>query len=787
MNRRSAGIGFILMSFFACCGTAQAQISCNSSGFPASLLINSAYTLVCAATGPSPYTFTLSGILPPGMLSGQVGGEFLVEGAPAVPGTYTFTIQETDAVGLKSSQSFTETITSVSSGVVITSLSPATLTSGISQYLTISGSGFTPNSTAYLNGNLIVATFQSSNQLHIYIPASYLSPGTESLYITSSGNTSNTVTITVSASGGISLSTLSPASVQAGSSGFTLLLFGSGFRQDMPVNFGEMTLNGTFISAGELSVFVPASALTAAQTVNVSVSGSSSVPFTIGNASSGTLSVLCSPPTPPDASGIYFSQLCDATGGNGSYTWSTANLPAGLMTSAAGSLLTMSGTPSSQPPYTYSITVTDTSGHSGRLTLSNASSLSSLSPTGVPVGSPTFTLIVYGAGFDNTSRVFFNGVALPATLVSSVQLNATIFSSYLTAQQTVPVFVLTSGVPTSALSFTVGSGSSGALTLTSLSPAAVALNSQAITLSLFGSGFTPSQLVTFGNGAFSTSYINSVEATVTIPASYFTTPSTVNVSIGGSNALPFTIGASASLTITCTPSIGPAISAYFSQSCIVAGGIGPYTWTNTLPPGILPCAAPVNYLQSDILFCGSPTTPPPYTYSISATDLLGNTGTAVFSTPSYDLYSVSPSSAARNSGPITLVLTGSGFTSSSAVYFNSGPIPTTFVNSGQLNAVIPGSDLTMAQAASITVSTSGNSTNAIPFTVGAGSPLILGSISPSEIDVNSTAVSLTLMGSGFTPQTPVNFASTPLATTFVSTSQLVATIPSQYLTSPQIV
>src|SRR4029077_12511852 len=67
-----------------------------------------------------------------------------------------------------------------------------------------------------------------------------------------------------------------------------------------------------------------------------------------------------------------------ATGGNGSYTFSAVNLPAGITMSAAG---VISGTPSVSGTFNYSVTVTDTAGNTGTFNCSVTVTLPPVSAT----------------------------------------------------------------------------------------------------------------------------------------------------------------------------------------------------------------------------------------------------------------------------------------------------------------------------------------------------------------------------------------------------------------------
>jgi hypothetical protein len=97
------------------------------------------------------------------------------------------------------------------------------------------------------------------------------------------------------------------------------------------------------------------------------------------------------------------------------------------------------------------------------------------------------------------------------------------------------------------------------------------------------------------------------------------------------------------------------------------------------------------------------------------------TWTGTFGPPSTGptLTSLSSTSATEGTGSVTLTLSGSNFVSNSTAQFNGTSLATTFLNSGQLVAVIPASFLAEEGTGAITVfnPSSGNSSGALGFTI----------------------------------------------------------------------
>jgi len=85
----------------------------------------------------------------------------------------------------------------------------------------------------------------------------------------------------------------------------------------------------------------------------------------------------------------------------------------------------------------------------------------------------------------------------------------------------------------------------GALTITNLSPYTAVAGGPGFTLTVDGTGFTPSSVVSWNGASLATTYINATQLTALVPASLFPTPefAAVTVSNGGlvSNAATFSV------------------------------------------------------------------------------------------------------------------------------------------------------------------------------------------------------------------------------------------------------
>jgi hypothetical protein len=152
--------------------------------------------------------------------------------------------------------------------------------------------------------------------------------------------------------------------------------------------------------------------------------------------------------------------------------------------------------------------------------------------------------------------------------------------------------------------------------------------------------------------------------------------------------------------------------------------------------------------------------------------------------PAPSITSVSPTSAPQSGSSFTLTVNGSGFVSSSQVYWGQTALTTSYVSATSVTSMVPGSDLGTMGTVKLTVvnpTPGGGTSNAIGFTVGNPVPL-LSSIQPSSAPAGSTNVALSVGGSNFLPNSQVEWNGTALPTTYESPTSVSAQIPASDLT-----
>jgi uncharacterized protein len=361
------------------------------------------------------------------------------------------------------------------------------------------------------------------------------------------------LTITASTSGGPSaevaftidspteaptISSLSPASITAGSAAFNLTVSGANFLPSSVVNWNGVPLTTTPISASVLNAAVTAADVVAAGTASITVvnpaPGGASAPatFTINaNNLNPTISLL-SPSSVPAGSAqltltITGSNFAPGTPGS-VVEWIGTALTTTYVSDTE--LTALVPAPDLASAGTASVTVNNPApgGLSGSQTFTIAPAnpvpaILTLSPGSITAGQLAFTLTVDGSNFVPGARVNWNGSALATTVVSAFQLTATVPAANVAAAGTASVTVAnpSPGGTSPAAAFTIN-GSNLIPTITFLSPASAPAGGTAFTLTVQGSNFVPASTVNWNGAALATTYVSDSELTASVPATDIT-------------------------------------------------------------------------------------------------------------------------------------------------------------------------------------------------------------------------------------------------------------------------
>ena len=293
--------------------------------------------------------------------STQITATFVI--APNASGSGKFTVST--PAGTSNAVSFSATALPPT----LTSISPNSGAAGASVPVSLSGTNFVSGATNVNAGGGITANSVNvinSTQLNatFLIPAG--ASGSVNVSVTTPAGTSGNIPFSVT-SPAPTISSVVPSSATAGGPSFNLTVNGSGFVSGAVVNWGSQALSTTVAGSGLLTASVAASLIATPGTVGITVTSGNlttgAIQFTI-NPGATPLKLTCSPATGPSAEGVSYLATCTASGGTAPYGWSIGSgaLPQGLAPSGTtGTSITISGTPTSSGPYSYSVKLTDSS------------------------------------------------------------------------------------------------------------------------------------------------------------------------------------------------------------------------------------------------------------------------------------------------------------------------------------------------------------------------------------------------------------------------------------------
>jgi hypothetical protein len=417
-------------------------------------------------------------------------------------------------------------------------------------------------------------------------------------------------------------------------------------------------------------------------------------------------------------------------------------------------------------------------------------------------GGAAFTLTVNGSNFVSSSVVNWNGTPLATTYVTTVKITAQIPAGNITTAGTAGVTVTNptpGGGTSSSATFTISGSTNPVPTISSLAPSSATTGGAAFTLTVNGTNFISTSTVDWVGAALSTTYVSATQLTAQVPAPDIASSGSPSVTVvnptpggGTSNAATFTV--SSSNPVPSITSLSPtSVAAALKTLALTVNGTNFVSASTIYWNGV---AMTTTYSSSSKL---TATIPPigvnaPATANVTVVNPTpggGTSNTVTFSVTTWNaqpilaISSISPTSATAGGATFTLTVNGSNFVSGSAVAWNGQILSTTFVSSSQLTAQVTAKWTAHPGYANIVALTSGNSeSNPALFTVNsANAAPEISSISPQVVVSGSSAFTLTVNGSSFLSSSVVDWNGAALTTTYVSTSQLTASVPANDVAS----
>ncbi|MGH9769945.1 MAG: IPT/TIG domain-containing protein [Blastocatellia bacterium] len=611
----------------------------------------------------------------------------------------------------------------------LTSISPNSATVGGQGFtLQVTGTNFVPGAAVQWNGANRITTFVSGTQLTAQIPNTDIqTAGTATVRVVNpspGGGPSNTVNFTIATPNPLPrITTISPATVQAGGQDFTLTVNGTGFVNSSIVRINGNNLPTTFVSATQLTAQVTSADIPNPGNASITVLS----PAPGGGTSNAVVLRIDPPPNPVPALTALNPSAVTAGSGQFTLTVTGSNFVQNSVVRLNGQDRQTSFVSSSEIRAT--ITAGDiANGGSAQITVfnpapaggvSNALALTInfappvitlLSPTSAVAGGPAFQLTVVGTNFAPGSVLRWNGQDRTTNVVSVTELTAQIPASDIANVGSAQVTVFSpppGGGLSNAITFNINQAARPLPRITALAPANAQAGGPAFTLTVTGQNFVSDSVVRWNGAARPTTFVNSTQVTAAIPVEDI-------ANVGAATVTVF------------TPPTG-------------GGESNPLTFAIIQPPNPAPMVASIN-----------------------------------------------PSTVNAGGAAFTLMVNGSGFVSASVVQLNGANRPTTFVNAGQLTAQIAAADIAVSGTAAIRVvspAPGGGTSNEVTLTIINPVPAIT-SLNPNVVAEGSGDFTLTVTGTNFVNGAQVRINGAPRPTTFVSSTQLTTNIAASEVAAP---
>ncbi len=338
--------------------------------------------------------------------------------------------------------------------------------------------------------------------------------------------------------------------------------------------------------------------------------------------------------------------------------------------------------------------------------------------------------------------------------------------------------------PSSGGNLTIHEGSRTP-TVTNLSPVTWLPGGAAFTLTVNGTVFTQASQVRWNSTPLSTTYVSATQLKATVPAPVISSFSAAGISVVNPGVV-----LSAPLSY---PAVVPTIGSLTPANWVVGGPNFTLTVSGTsFTPNSKVFwndgALPTTFVSATQLTATVSTTllPRPGPIQISAVTPFGAASNSmVYLAAPPSVTSLTPASTTATGPDFKLCVMGTGFDPGATVQWNTTALVTTFVSASKVCASVLASQIATVSTLFIGVLNSdGNSSFRIAFPVTPFVPITIGTLAPANWVVGGPNFTLTVNGTSFTPNSKVFWNDGALPTTFVSATQLTATVSTALLPRP---
>ena len=655
-----------------------------------------------ASGGTGPYSFSVTaGALPAG-LTLSTGG--VLSGTPTAGGTFHFTATAIDSSAFPGAfsggRAYSLVIALPTISLPATTLAGGTLGSSYSASITAASGGTAPYGYAVTAGALPSGlTLNPSTGAITGTPSAM---GTFNFSITATDSSTGTGPYAATQTYVISVIDVPPVANPV-----SLSVAYNAAATNVPLNItgGAPTSvaiatppsNGTAIVSGTTITYQPTTSYAGPDSFSYSASngGGTSVPATVSI-------TVQDPVITITASGGFAGRVAAPytqtfTFNGGAEPWSgfqVSNLPAGVtITGTTANTVTISGTPTQAGSFNLNVSATDSSAGNGPYVVGQAFSLTvapptlAITPISGTLNAPYATSFAQAFIASGGSGPY--SYAITGVLPTGLSFSAGTISGSPTVSGSYPITITATdtgstgaGAPfTIARNYTINVPSPVITVNAATLPNTIAGLTYAQTLTATGgappysfavsAGSLPSGLTLASGGALS-------GTTTTSGTFNFTVTATDNFGQTGSRAYTIVVDVPKITLIPATLPGGAAGTAY-SQALTIAGGIAPYTvtQTGTLPTGLV-------FNSTTRTFSGTPTQSGSFPITVTATDSTGGTAATVAST--YTLAIAAPALAMTPAAG-ALPASNAGLPYSQTFSANNGIAPYAYVlSAGELPA-----------------------------------------------------------------------------------------------------
>jgi hypothetical protein len=333
------------------------------------------------------------------------------------------------------------------------------------------------------------------------------------------------------------------------------------------------------------------------------------------------------------------------------------------------------------------------------LAVVNTPVIDSVNPATVIAGAAAFELSIAGSGFEPGAVVKLNGTALTTAFITANALFAQVTGAEVATAAQLSVAVSNpDGTASNQQTLTVAAAPAISSAAGSIDPPTVTAGSAAFTLTVQGSGFATDAAVELSGAALATTFVSSTEVQAQIAPAQVAASAQLNVVVVNPGPPALTSNAEV-LAVVSTPVINS-----LEPGAVIAGS-GPITLTIGGSGFVAGSVAEVGGTAIPTVFMNATEITAQVTAAQVASVgqlsiLVSNPGGAssnaqtltVAAAPT--IRSIAPATVAADSAAFELTVLGSGFASGAVVNLNGNALPTTFVSSVELDAIVPRSGYT---------------------------------------------------------------------------------------------